>query len=180
MSLVQRMTFLVFAISQIAAVVGCNPMAQYTGDGKLIDNGPSAATDRYVLDLGSIPLKTPASTTFKLANLPKEEFVIGIEIRLPASSGGKIDPGSINSVVSLVLLGEDGKALITKEGKLSDWTWSIHSPGNYAFVYGRGESGTYFTPVPGKRYELMLKVKEPDRSTVSYTSSLVAKSGGWK
>lgn len=180
MSVMQRITFLIFAISLIAAVVGCNPMAQYTGDGKLTDLGPSAATDRYVLDLGPIPLKTPTSMTFKLTNLPKEEFVIGIEIRLPASSGGKIDPDSINPVVSLTLLGEDGKALITKEGKLSDWTWSIHSPGSNAFVYGRGESETYFTPVPGKRYELILNVKQPDRSTVSYTALLVAKSGGWK
>jgi hypothetical protein len=175
MSSTQRKMFLMLAISLIA--VGCDSVAQYSGDGKLVDNGPSAATDRYVLDLGPVSLKTPTSATFKLQNLPKENFVIGIELRAPG--GSAIDQSTITPVVSIALL-EDGKALITKEAKLSDWTWSVHSPGTYAFVYGRGQPGTYFTPVSGKRYELTLKVKEPDRGAASYTASLVAKSGGWK
>lgn len=163
------------AISLIA--VGCDSVAQYSGDGKLIDNGPSAATDRYVLDLGPVSLKTPTSATFKLHNLPKENFVIGVELRGPG--GSVVDQGAITPVVSIALL-EDGKALVTKEAKLSEWTWSIHSPGNYAFVYGRGQPGTYFTPMPGKSYELTFRVKEPDHGSVNYVASLVAKSGGWK
>ena len=168
--------FLVFIISLIAALIGCDTVAQYTGDGVLIDNGPSAATDRYVLDLGAVSLKTPASTTFKLKNLPKTDFVVGIEIR---SLTSKIEQGSIDAVVAIALM-EDDKAIISKEAKLSDWTWAIHSPGNYAFVYGREQPNTHFTPMPGKNYELTLRVKEPDRGNANYTASLVAKSGGWK
>ena len=127
-------------------------MTQYSGDGKLIDDGPFAATNRYVLDLGPISLKAPALATFKLRNLPKENFVIGIEFRSPA--GSTVNQGEITAMVSITLL-EDGKAVITQEAKLNEWTWSIHSSGDYAFVYGRGQPGTYFTPISGKRYELM-------------------------
>lgn len=175
MSSMRRKTFLMIAMSLMA--VGCDSVAQYSGDGKLIDNGPAAATDRYVIDLGPVSLKAPMSATFKLQNLPKENFVIGIELRAPA--GSRATQGEITPVVSIALL-EDGKALVTKEAKLDEWTWSVHSPGDYAFVYGRGQPGTYFTPIAGKRYELTFRVKEPDRGSANYTASLVAKSGGWK
>jgi hypothetical protein len=150
-------------------------VAQYAGDGRLTDKGPSAATDRYVLDLGQVSLKAPTSATFKMKNLPKTEFVVGIELRSPT----KLDQASVNSMVGVTLL-EDGKAIISKEAKLSEWTWSIHSPGNYAFIYGREQPSTYFTPIHGKNYELALRVKEPDRGNANYTAALVAKSDGWK
>lgn len=167
---------LALAVALVAGLAGCDTVAQYSGDGRLTDKGPTAATDRYVLDLGQVSLKAPTSATFSLKNLPKAEFVVGIELRSPAS---KIEQAAINPLVGITLL-EDGKAIISKEAKLSDWTWSIHSPGNYAFVYGRDQPATYFTPAPGKNYQLTLRVKEPDRSNANYTAALVAKSGGWK
>jgi hypothetical protein len=39
---------------------------------------------------------------------------------------------------------------------------------------------TYFTPVPGKNYELTLSIKGADHRDADYTAALVAKSGGWK
>lgn len=168
--------FAAVAISLLAALAGCDSVAQYSGDGRLTDNGPSAATDRYVLDLGQVSLKAPVSAKFKLKNLPKTDFVVGIELRSPSS---KLEEGAVNPVVAIALT-EDGKPIITKEAKLSEWTWSIHSPSNYAFVYGREQPATHFTPTPGKNYELTLQVKEPDRTNVNYTAALVAKSGGWK
>lgn len=176
MSPIPRKAFAVLIISLFAMLTGCDTVAQYAGDGRLIDNGPSAATDRYVLDLGPISLKTPASSTFKLKNLPKTDFVVGIELRSPSA---KIEQGSISAMVALSVT-EDGKMIVSKEAKLSDWTWSIHSPGGYAFVYGREQPATYFTPIPGKNYELTIRVKEPDRGSSNYTAVLVAKSGGWK
>jgi hypothetical protein len=167
---------LAFAVSLAALLAGCDTVAQYSGDGRLTDKGPTAATDRYVLDLGQVSLKAPTAATFQLKNLPKAEFVVGIEFRSPSS---KIEQASINPMVGITLV-EDGKMIISKEARLSDWTWSIHSPGNYAFVYGRDQPSTYFTPASGKNYELTLRVKEPDRSNVNYTAALVAKSGGWK
>jgi len=175
MSFNSHKAFVVLTISLFATLAGCDTVAQYSGDGRLTDNGPSAATDRYVLDLGPVSLKTPASATFKLKNLPKTDFVLGIELRSPS----KIEQGSINPVVAISLI-EDGKTIVSKEAKLNDWTWSIHSPGSYAFVYGREKSATHFTPTPGKSYELTLRVKEPDRGSANYTAALVAKSGGWK
>lgn len=175
MNSISRKKILMVAMSLM--VVGCDSVAQYSGDGKLVDNGPSAASDRYVLDLGPVSLKTAASATFKLENLPKENFVIGIALRVP--EGSSVNQNLITPAVSLALL-EDGKALVTKEAQLNAWTWSVHSTGNYAFVYGRGQPGTYFTPTAGKRYELVFGVTEPDRGNENYTAALVVKSGGWK
>ncbi|MGH8702667.1 MAG: hypothetical protein ACREVR_16065 [Burkholderiales bacterium] len=176
MSAMRRKKSLLFAVSFVTAFTGCDTVAQYAGDGRLTDKGPSAATDRYVLDLEQVSLKAPTSATFKMKNLPKTEFVVGIELR---SSASKLEQASINPTVGITLL-EDGKAIVSKEAKLSEWTWSIHSPGNYAFVYGREQPSTYFTPTPGKNYELTFRVKEPDRGKANYTAALVAKSGGWK
>lgn len=168
---------LLLALAILLAPIGCDSVVQYSGDGKLIDNGRSAATDRFILDLGPVPLKAPTSATFRLKNLPKENFVIGIELRAPENS--KIDQSSLSAVVSIDLL-EDGKSIVAKDAKLSEWTWSVHSPGNYAFIYGREKPGTYFDPMPGKEYKLTFRVKEPDSGSAEYIASLVAKSGGWK
>lgn len=171
-----RKALLIVGMSLLSALAGCDTVAQYSGDGRLIDNGPSAATDRYVLDLGPVSLNAPASTTFRLKNLPKTDFVVGVELRSPSS---KIEQGSINPLVAISLM-EDGKRIVSKEAKLNDWTWSIHSGGKYAFVYGREQPATYFTSLPGKNYELTFRVKEPDRGSANYAVGLVAKSGGWK
>ena len=168
-------TLALLAIALVTA--GCDSVAQYSGDGKLIDNGSRAATDRYVLDLGTISLKKPVTETFKLKNLPKENFVVGLELRGPA--GSKLEQSAITPVVSIALL-EDGKPIITKDAKLGEWTWSVRSPGDSAFVYGREKPGTYFDALHGKSYELIFQVKEPDRGGTNYTASLVAKTGGWK
>src|SRR5712664_1410730 len=143
MTQVNNWVFALVAVALIAA--GCESVAQYSGDGKLIDNGPGAATDRYVLDLGPISLKAPRTVTFKFKNLPKENFVLGFELHAP--QGSKLEQSAITPMVSIVLL-ENGKPIVTKDGKLSEWTWSVRSPGDSAFLYGREKPGTYFDPVP--------------------------------
>ena len=130
---------------------GCESVAQYSGDGRLIDNGPRAAIDRYIVDLGSISLKTPGTATFKFRNLPKENFVIGLELQAPP--GSKLDQTAIAPVVSITLR-QDGKPIVSKESRLSEWTWSVKSPGDRAFVYGREKPDTYFDAVPGIRARL--------------------------
>jgi len=167
----------VVAVVVLALLAGCDSVAQYKGDGKLVDNGMTAAKDRYVLNLGDASLRSTTTKTFKIRDLPKENYVIGIDLRAP--EGSKIDPKSIAPVVSITLT-EDGKPLLEKHGRLSEWTWSVLSPGERAFVYDDGKPGTYFDSHPGKNYELTFVVKEPDRGNLNYTASLVAKSGGWK
>ena len=159
-----------------AALTGCVAASQYSGDGRLVDNGAGAATDRYVLDLGAISLTNPGSTTYTLAGLPSTDFVVGIELRGSASN---VESGSINPTVAMVLT-DGSKTVMSKKASLRDWTWSIHAPGNYAFVYGREQASTNFTPSPGKRYKLTVTTEQPDRSAVNYQAALVAKSAGWK
>jgi hypothetical protein len=156
---------------------GCEPVADYSGDGKLIDNGARASTDRYVVDLGSVSLKSAGTSTFRLKNLAKENFVIGFELQAPP--GSQLEQAAIAPVVSIALK-QAGKSLVNKEGSLSQWAWSVKSPGDRAFVYGRDKPDTYFDALPGKDYELTLQVKQPDRGGAHYTASLVVKSGGWK
>jgi len=172
---VRRCIFALLIVTSITS--GCESVAQYSGDGRLIDNGPRAATDQYVLDLGPISLKAPGTATFRFRNLPQENFVLGLELQ--ASPDSKLDQTAIAPVVSITLR-QDGKPVVSKESRLGEWTWSVKSPGDRAFVYGREKPGTYFDAVPGKDYELTIQVKQPDRGSANYTASLVAKSGGWK
>jgi hypothetical protein len=166
----------VLLVSFLVLIVGCDSV-QYNGDGKLIDNGAGAATDRYVLDLGIVSLRTPTSSMFKLTNLPKDNFVVGLALRSP--DGLKLDQRAIAPVVAITLL-EDGKLIFTKEGTLTDWTWSDDPLGDRVFVYGRRDPGTYFDALPNRTYELRFFTKQPDRGSLKYEASLVAKSGGWK
>lgn len=170
-------SFALVVIAVASLLFGCESVAQYSGDGKFLDNGPAAATDRYVLEFGSVSLRKAGSTTFRFKNLPRENFVVGLELSTP--EGSKLDQSTINPVIE-VLLTESGTPLITKTARLSEWTWSVLSPGNRAFVYGREKPSTYFDPVPGKEYQLVFRVQEPDHGRANYTASLVAKSGGWK
>jgi hypothetical protein len=175
-----RSLWLVALFATAAVLAGCDSVAQYSGDGKLIDSGPSAATDRYVLDLGPVSLKGESSAKFRLVNLPKVDFVIGIELKVAGMPASSLEKSSINPTVSIKLVGPDGKTVVAKQGKLTEWTWSVQTPGNHAFVYGRETPGTHFTPDPRAQYELTLNVREADRSGTDYTARLVAKSGGWK
>lgn len=159
---------------------GCNRVAHYSGDGQLIDNGSSAATDRYVLNLGPIDLAQPGAKTFRLANLPEANFVTGIEVRVVPEERSVIEKQLVNPIVSLELSGPSGTVLFTKESPLKAWAWSVPADGLRAFVYGSGEPGTYFNALPKSEYTLTFHLLSPDRSQAKYTALLIAKSGGWK
>jgi hypothetical protein len=161
----------------VAALSGCvGGGAQYSGDGRLMDNGPRAATDRYILDLGPISLTDQGSVTYTLKGLPSTDFVVGIELRAPTS---RIETGSINPTVAIAVM-DGSRTIVTKRASLRDWTWSIHGTGNYAFIYGREEPSTYFTPAPGKSYRLTVTIEQPDRAAANYGTTLAVKSAGWK
>jgi hypothetical protein len=159
---------------------GCYRVSHYSGDGQLIDNGSTAATDRYVLDLGPINLAQPGKKTFRLENLPKENFVTGVEMSVSPEDRAANETRRANPTISLELSGPDGTVLFTKKSALDEWTWSVPADGLRTFVYGRGEPGTYFNAVPKTKYTLTLNVLEPDRSQSKYTALLMMKSGGWK
>src|SRR5260221_5810767 len=78
-SLARFMRGIVTAVP-IALLSGCYQVSHYSGDGQLIDNGPFAATDRYVLNLSPVDLTQRGKKTFRMANLPEANFVTGFEI----------------------------------------------------------------------------------------------------
>lgn len=168
----------VVIVAIVALLSGC-PMTKYSGDGVFLDNGPGAATDRYVLDLGPIDLTQRARRTVRLAGLPKGNFVVGIQIKAAADPAliGKRLP---NPTVSLSLSESSDGLIFSKEAPLGTWTWSVPAADDAAFVYGRERPSTYFDAASGAEYMLSIDVVEPDQSGSRYVAVLVAKSGGWK
>lgn len=164
----------------IPMTISCSAANDYSGDGKLVDNGMLAATDRYVLDLGSISLKSQGGRTYRLENLPSTSFVIGIDVGAPSSSFPVLEKKPIRSSVSISLMGPDGKPVFSTAGELASWTWSIPSTGERAFVYKDGSLGSSFTPTTKTAYELRVEVLKPDSGNLQYEATLKAKSGGWK
>jgi hypothetical protein len=56
----------------------------------------------------------------------------------------------------------------------------VPGDGHRAFLYGRGEPGTYFDAHPKAEYTLTLRVLDPEPSQPKYTAVLLATAGGWK
>jgi len=158
----------------------CSSARDYSGDGKLVDNGMFAATDRYVLELGSISLKSPGRRTYRIENLPATPFVIGIDVQAPSSSFSVLEQKPINASVSMSLVGMNGETVFTAAGPLPSWTWSIPSTGERAFIYKEGSQASSFTPQARTRYELVVEVLKPEHGNLKYDAMLKAKSGGWK
>ena len=159
---------------------GCYQVSHYTGDGRLIDNGSSVATDRYVLNLGTVDLTQTGKTPFQIANLPAANFVVGLEITVTPENSSVIEKKGTNPVIALELSDREGNILIKRKAPLDLWTWAVRGSEHRAFVYGREEPGTYFDAVPKMTYTLTLSVLESDRSQSKYSALLIAKSGGWK
>jgi hypothetical protein len=133
-----------------------------------------------MLDLGQIYLNQRGTTTYRILNLPKADFVAGIEISVAMEDRTTIEKHAVSPAILLELTGEGGKVLFTKKSTLDIWTWSIKLNDYRAFIYGSGESGTYFRSFPKTEYTLRLTVLQPDTSGSEYAASLVAKSSGWK
>lgn len=176
MTTLKQLTGLSFVAVTLLMSIGCEAV-NYTGDGRFVDNGKGAAIDRYVVDLGAVNLKTMASTSFKMKNLPKEGFVVGIELKPLADQ--RLDPKAFTAVVTISIL-ENGKEIFAREGKLAEWTWSEDRLSKQAFVYGRQSPRTYFEASTSRSYELRFAVKQPDQSNLGYDARLLVKGGGWK
>jgi hypothetical protein len=148
----------------IAILTHCYSKSHYSGDGELIDNGPLAATDRYVLDLGVVELNKKGSYTFKIENLPTVNFVIGIEIQVSPKDQNVLENQIVKPIISLELLNPQTAQVIHNQSSLDTWTWSVKGMGNTAFVYRREFPSTYFTPAPDGLYNLRIVIVRPDSS----------------
>jgi hypothetical protein len=125
-------------------------------------------------------LTRPGTATFRLWGLPETEFAAGLDIRGAAGKPIPTEQQRGEATISLEISERSGRVLFAKAGPLDAWTWTIPQHRRWAFVYGRGEPGTYFTPDPEREYALTIRVLEPLPSEPRYTATLVAKSGGWK
>ena len=180
MKLLAKRLFGFVTIAITLTTVGCYDVTQYSGDGKLVDHGSSAAMDRYVLNLGAVDLSQTGAKSYRLRNLPETNFVVGLEIKVPAADRALLDKKAIGGLISLELTGAGGAVLFAKKAAPSNWTWSVPAGGDKAFVYGKDKLGTYFNASPTGEYVLTFHVLEPDQDKHKYTASLLAKSSGWK
>jgi hypothetical protein len=173
------MRFFLGLVIAAPVLAGCYRASSYTGDGQLTDNGAGAATDRYVLNLGTVDLMQQGSKSFRLANLPKANFVVGLEIAT-LGNADVIEKKVANPVIAIELVGPDGDVIFARKAPLDTWAWAVKAGEHRAFVYGRDESETYFDATTKVEYALIFNVLEPDRNQLKYTASLIVKSGGWK
>ena len=167
-------------VISMTPIVGCYKASDYSGDGQLVDNGWSAAIARYVLALDAVDLSRGTTKTYRIENLPEEEFVAGIEVTLSPEDRDAIENRRIRPVISLKLLGPDREVIFKKKGRLDEWSWSFSGGEARTFIYGRDEQRTYFQPQSGVEYQLTISALYSDPSQLNYTAVLMTKSGGWK
>lgn len=166
-------------VASVLALAGCDAAGSYRGDGKLIDNGILAATDRYVLELGPARLESASTSAYHIENLPDEEFVLGIKVTRPPRAASFMNDRPIHVVVALELKDQDGAIIMRREGLLDEWTWNIPATDDWAFIYGREAPSTFFNPKRGA-LRLTVAVLRPDPNATVYTPMIVARTGGRK
>jgi len=88
--------FILVMVMPIMLLIGCYNVSEYSGDGHLVDNGVRAATDRYVLNLGSIDLNQRGTKTYRIANLPEINFLVGIEISVAPEDRATIEKRAVS------------------------------------------------------------------------------------
>lgn len=162
---------------------GCYSESDYSGVGKLTDNGPSAATDRYILDLGTVDLSKIGTTTYRIANLPAANFVAGIDFSVESINQEIISNNNLNTSVSISLADSNGEEIFNKNGRLANWSWARKRiEPTKAFIYGSGSGleQTYFDPKPHAEYVLKFTVLKIDSTHIKHEATLKLKSGGWK
>lgn len=180
MSLNSKLQILPSIIIATLMIAGCYKASDYSGDGQLMDNGSTAATERYILTLGPVDLSQKSARTYRIKNLPEENFVAGIEITFAPEDRDAIKKREARPTILLELIGPGSEVVFTREARLDNWTWSFAAGDFRTFVYGRDEQQTYFQPRTNVEYYLTFSVLETDAAQLKYTATLIAKSGGWK
>lgn len=159
--------------------------ADYSGDGDFSDTGWTNYSGRYHLDLGDVDLSKEATQIFVLRDLPRAEFVIGIDIfEGPGFSVSGVSPS--NSATVRLELESAGQLILSEEALLQDWvrqtpasmpmtarlyrrgeTSDVPHPSdgtsnNRAGVKASGGWGTYFSSEMHTKYVLRFSVKSSD------------------
>lgn len=157
-----------------AIATGCE-VSEYAGDGRLVDNGPLAATDRYILDLGAITIGDGATHSFSLSGLPEENFVVGFVIDITEREQRVTAASEPSMRVQLIAEGDGSVFDIDKP--IAEWTWSHARDASHGYVYSRDGAGTYFDAASSENYHLIVTTTLVERKV---EARLQARSGGWK
>ncbi len=161
----------------LTLVGGCAEKSSYSGDGRLIDHGVTAPDHRYVIEVGKVDLSRVGSATFKMTGLPRNYFVIGLQI--PASVVGTDEHRDTPADVSLEVVREQGSMVALVIAPLREWTWSNLTHEAASFVYLRDSARSYFDSFTEHRYLVKVTVNVPD-ATIPEGTLIVLKSAGWK
>jgi hypothetical protein len=191
---VHALTTVPLGWAALLLTVACDRSPSYHGDGTLTDMGPSAAHERYVVDLGAVDLSGPNRRSFKMVGLPRVEFTMGLR-QVNVAAG--CDAAALDSVrVRLDVSSQDSAIVVAEEGPLSTWVKSS------SLVYRRGAErqepeaggavkyvptgvrasggwGTYFTPRTSAAYLATFAVLDAHGAR-GCESRLVGIGGGWK
>lgn len=166
------------AVFMAFSVVACKFV--YRGDGQFVDHGTSAASKRYVLDMGQV---RPGVTERGIGALPPDEFVIGFQISELSPESAQEAAATVVGSVQVSLFGESEEPVLHRSAPLGDWVWTCGTEGcSSAFAYIRedgGKTGTYFVPQVGKTYRIQVEIPAVDLF-VTHEVRLVAFGGGWK
>jgi hypothetical protein len=157
----------------------CSAEGRYAGDGQLIDHGPGAANERYVLDLGTLDLANVQQMQLRMSSLPATEFVAGVQVE-PVEPLARLPEDFGAAVVSMRLADADGATVISISKPLREWTRSESVDRPEYFFYVRDDSPTRFTPVKGQSYSLTVTVSPAPVAEAPVQTRILLKSGGWK
>jgi hypothetical protein len=171
------------------------PASRNVGDGTLIDFGPRADIDRYVVDLGSLADAQHIDRTFVLTQLPEVELVAGFEVAGEPERGSLLfEKPDIGNVRLEVLRQGAEEQIFDVSGSLADWVWS--GPlglRNFAFVYkydtthasmatnpSNASRRSLFTPSPSETYQIRVRADWSEDTVGKYKVRLLLKGGGWQ
>lgn len=175
--------------------------SEFQGDGKLVDHGPFAAKDRYVLDLGPVDMGRPGKYTYTMARLPETDFVVGLEIVETEPNQFTPNPPAHSGRIRVLLETSAREVVIREDSSLKSWKRSFTKGRFESFLYRVGEEhwitnkdgttspvadgvrtdegwGTFFRPRPDMSYQLTLEVVETQDQP--RPTRLLLKGGGWK
>jgi len=156
-------------------LVGCS--GGYSGDGRMIDNGPLAPTERYVLNLGEVNLGRSGLSTFRMKNLPPVKFSCGIAFPFPPGARQK---SWAEAIIALRILDDKGQIAWQASGPLKDWRWGTRRDSTEVTAFAPDPTVGFCLPKEQSTYQVQFEVLTKDGSDSNLRPSNELKSGGAK
>ena len=166
----------VLLVGLLLASVSCH---RYNGDGSFVDNGCTAATDRYVVSFPTADLTSKNKYLYRMTGLPETEMTIRLTVASndTFSRSNIAETRPVNATIRIVVTNGLGEIIFDAQGPLREWVWSYMSP-NQAFVYSRGGKN-YFMPRSNEEYRITLEVVEGIATAKDFHITPQLTGGGW-